>query len=180
MKWNKSILLLASLSWLSLAFAADNPRYLNIDTSRTGMDSTAFDFWLGKWNATWTSSGKTFHATNHITRKMNNHFIHESFEIIDGPMKGYKGESYSTLDKPSGQWKQTWIDNQGSYLDFTGKQEGDNRIFERSFTNKAGEAVRQRMVFRNIKPDTFDWDWQSSKNGGEWQMMWQLQYTRSK
>ena len=94
---------------------------------------------------------------------MNGHFIHESFEILDGPTKGFKGESFSTLDRQSGLWKQTWIDNQGAYLDFIGNQEGDAKIFERSFTNKAGENIRQRMVFRNIKKDGFDWDWQSSK-----------------
>jgi hypothetical protein len=53
-------------------------------------------------------------------------------------------------------------------------------MFERSFTNKAGEAIRQRMRFRNISKDSFDWDWQSSKNGGEWKMLWELKYTRVK
>lgn len=144
------------------------------------MDSSAFDFWLGEWNATWVDSGKTYHATNTITKKMNGHFIHESFEITDGPNKGYKGESYSTLDKHSGLWKQTWIDNQGAYLDFIGKQEGDVKIFERSFTNKAGETIRQRMRFRNIQAMSFDWDWQTSKNNGEWILLWHLKYTKKK
>lgn len=142
------------------------------------LDSSAFDFWLGNWQATWSDSVKTYHATNNITRKMNGHFIHESFTIIDGPNKGYIGESYSTLDKQTGIWKQTWIDNQGAYLDFIGKQENGIKIFERSFTNKDGVPIRQRMLFRNIQADSFDWDWQVSRNGDEWRMVWQLKYKR--
>ena len=144
------------------------------------MDSSAFDFWVGEWNATWTASGTTYHAENDVKRIMKGHFIHESFVITDGPNKGYKGESFSTLDKQNGVWKQTWIDNQGAYLDFVGKQEGDVRIFERSFTNKTGDNIRQRMRFRNITRSSFDWDWQRSKNNGDWQMLWQLRYTKKK
>lgn len=166
--------------FLLYAFTSKINVPVRTSSAQTTMDSAAFDFWLGKWNATWIDSGKTYHATNIITKKMNGHFIHESFEIIDGPNKGYKGESYSTLDKQSGLWKQTWIDNQGAYLDFTGKQDGDVKIFERSFTNKAGDTIRQRMRFRNIKKDSFDWDWQSSKNDGEWKLLWELKYTRAK
>lgn len=166
------LLLSVCLSW----HRSPNPR----TASSATMDSTAFDFWLGDWHATWIDSGKTYHATNSVEKKMNGHFIHESFAITDGPNKGYKGESFSTLDKQSGLWKQTWIDNQGAYLDFVGKQEGDVKIFERSFTNKAGDNIRQRMRFRNIQKGSFDWDWQSSKNNGEWIMLWQLKYTKAK
>src|SRR5215211_1316053 len=119
----KHLFMLVTSIFLSLSFTSKI--HLPQSDSRISMDSSAFDFWLGKWNATWVDSGKTYHARNTVTRKMNDHFIHESFEILDGPNKGYKGESFSTLDKQSGLWKQTWIDNQGAYLDFTGKEEGD-------------------------------------------------------
>ena len=173
-----SQLLVAVILITFLCFSTGKAQSSIVLSQQAVMDSTAFDFWLGEWNVTWTSADKIYHATNTITRKMNGHFIHESFEILDGPSKGFKGESFSTLDRQSGLWKQTWIDNQGAYLDFIGNQEGDAKIFERSFTNKAGENIRQRMVFRNIKKDGFDWDWQSSKNGGEWKMLWQLRYVR--
>lgn len=149
-------------------------------TIQNVLDSAAFDFWLGTWQATWSDGSKTYHATNTITRQMNGHFIHESFEIIDGPQRGYKGESYSTLDQTTGLWKQTWVDNQGAYLDFIGRQENDAKIFERSFKNKSGETIRQRMLFKNIKPDSFDWDWQVSRNGADWKTSWFLKYQRVK
>ena len=75
--------------------------------------------------------------------------------------------------------KQTWVDNQGAYLDFVGSQDGDVKIFERKFTNKAGDTIHQRMRFLNINKDSFDWDWQSSKDGAEWKTLWVLEYRRA-
>jgi len=38
-----------------------------------------------------------------------------------------------------------------------------------------------RMVFSNINPDSFDWDWQSSGDSGKtWKLAWHLHYTRVK
>jgi hypothetical protein len=145
-----------------------------------GLDSTAFDFWLGKWNATWTENGVTCHGANTITRTMNNKVIHESFRILDGANKGFTGESFSVLDKTDKQWKQTWIDSEGAYLDFTGAVDGDTKIFERSFKNVEGKNLYQRMRFYNITKDSFMWDWEKSEDGKTWNLAWQISYTRMK
>ena len=144
------------------------------------MDSASYDFWLGNWNGTFDENGKTCHATNHITRIMNNKYIHEDFTIIDGENKGYKGESFSVLDQSDKKWKQTWIDSQGGYLDFVGDKDGDTKIFKRNFTNPNGKIIYQRMRFYNIQKDSFTWDWESSKDGSTWQLDWRINYTRVK
>ncbi|MES2398262.1 MAG: hypothetical protein V4549_19765 [Bacteroidota bacterium] len=142
------------------------------------LDSTAFDFWLGKWKATWDENGKTCHGTNTITKMMNDKFIHESFDILDGSNKGFKGESFSVLDKADGKWKQTWIDTQGSYLDFTGTTDGDTKIFERTFTDIKGKTTHQRMRFYEIKKNSFMWDWENSAEGKIWDLAWRISYIR--
>jgi hypothetical protein len=39
----------------------------------------------------------------------------------------------------------------------------------------------QRMVFENITKDAFDWNWETSKDGGaSWTLSWHLHYTRRK
>lgn len=144
------------------------------------LDSTAFNFWLGTWNATWDENGTTCHGTSEITRIMNNTFIHESFSILDGANKGFKGESFSTLDNTDGKWKQTWIDTDGSYLDFTGGIDGDTKLFERNIVNTKGIKTYQRMRFYNIKPDSFLWDWEKSEDGIKWNLSWRISYTRDK
>jgi hypothetical protein len=36
-----------------------------------------------------------------------------------------------------------------------------------------------RMVFTNIKPDSFDWRWEASTDGGKtWQVNWPIHYKR--
>lgn len=144
------------------------------------LDSTAFNFWLGKWDATWDENGTLCHGTNTITRKMNDFFIHENFVVLDGANKGFVGESFSILDKKDGKWKQTWIDNSGGYLEFTGAVDGDVKIFEQSFINKNGKKIYQRMRFYNIQQDSFLWDWENSTDGLVWNLSWRINYTRAK
>jgi hypothetical protein len=36
------------------------------------------------------------------------------------------------------------------------------------------------MVFENIADDHFDWRWESSRDDGEWKLLWLLHYSRVK
>lgn len=146
-----------------------------------------FDFWVGKWNATWKNpDGTTGKATNEITRVLNNKVIRENFQVTnDKNLKGFHGLSFSVYNPFAKAWKQTWVDNQGAYLDFYGKFEGDKRIFERKFTGATGKfkgkVMMQRMVFYHIKPQSFDWDWETSLDEGKtWKLNWRIRYTRIK
>lgn len=146
-----------------------------------------FDFWVGKWNASWTNpDGTKGKATNEITRTLGGKVIKEDFQVKDDPkIKGYIGWSFSVYNPASKTWKQTWVDNQGGYLDFTGSFDGNKRIFERSFLGTKGKfkgkKIKQRMVFYNIRHESFDWDWESSLDGGKtWKKNWQIKYTRVK
>jgi hypothetical protein len=47
--------------------------------------------------------------------------------------------------------------------------------------NPASQMTASRMVFSNVKPDSFTWSWEATKNGGKsWSLSWRLQYTRKK
>ena len=42
-----------------------------------------------------------------------------------------------------------------------------------------GTKILQRMVYKNITADEFDWSWESSSDGGKtWQVMWPIHYKR--
>lgn len=145
-------------------------------------DTAWFDFWIGDWNLHWYEKDSV-KATgkNNISRVLGNKIILEQFKALTGQNKGFEGKSWSVLDKSSGQWKQTWVDNSGAYLDFTGRVEGQNRIFERSVTKKDGTIIWQRMVFKNITPRSFTWEWESSNdNGKTWNLAWRIFYSRKK
>jgi hypothetical protein len=136
------------------------------------------DFWLGEWDVSWPGdNGAVVHGHNSIHRTLDGCVVEEHF--TGGNAMALRGMSVSMFDARSGRWKQTWVDNQGSYLDFTGGFAGGQMVFEREFA-RDGKHIRQRMVFKNIRGNEFDWSWERSEDGGKtWQVQWPIHYKRA-
>ncbi len=136
------------------------------------------DFWVGEWDLTWTVNGDEGGGTNSVTKTLGGAVIHEHFSGIYGPNGGYLGESFTTFNPRSQTYYQTWVDMNGGYLDFTFNSEDDKYIFIREVDFGQG-PVRTRMVFYNIKPHSFTWDWQRYNfETEEWATNWQIIYQR--
>ena len=78
---------------------------------------------------------------------------------------------------------QTWVDNNGAYLDFAGgwlpDQDGGRMVLERS-TGRLSPA-RQRMTWHSISARSFVWEWAAQATGHPaeaWDLMWRLRYDR--
>jgi hypothetical protein len=135
-----------------------------------------FDFWVGEWDASWPGQkqGEVLKGTNSIKRVLDSCIVEENFS--GGPLKGH---SVSVYVPRAGKWKQTWVDNQGSYLDFVGEFKDGQMTLWREATKPDGTKIMQRMVFKNIKSDSFDWSWEASQDGGKtWQVQWPIHYQR--
>ena len=133
-------------------------------------------FWVGDWDATWPGAkGQPVqHGRNTIERILDGCGFQEHFT---GP-QGFVGTSISSWSKQSG-WRQTWIDNQAAFMDFTGGKDGTTFIFGRDATKPDGTKIKQRMVFKNITHDAFDWSWEASTDGGKtWTVNWPIHYVR--
>jgi len=133
-----------------------------------------FDFWLGEWDLRWLDpSGREVTGFNRIAKIYGGCVLLEEFDGRDGtPLRG---GSISSYDIAASKWKQVWVDNQGSWLDFEGGVSDGNPIFIR----RVGADKAQRMVFRDVKKDALIWDWESSADGGKtWARQWRIQYTR--
>ena len=135
-------------------------------------------FWVGEWDLTWTNAdGTEGRGTNSITRTYDDCVIHESF----ADESGFEGMSVSVLDRRSGQWRQTWVDNQSAFLLFTGSQTENGAMEFRSaaFTDQQGNQRVNRMTWKNVTDDTFDWHWQTSTDeGANWSDLWVIHYAR--
>lgn len=130
------------------------------------------DFWVGDWDLVW-EGGK---GRNVVTSDLGGCVITENFDGT--PSSPLKGTSVSTYNKRSGRWQQTWVDNQGSYLDFTGGLVDSSMVLAREATIE-GKTVHQRMVFYDIEPDALLWNWERSEDAGAtWDVMWKIHYTR--
>jgi len=137
-----------------------------------------FDFWVGEWELTWPGEkGAVARGHNSIRRTLDGCVVEENFS--GGDAMHLRGKSVSTFDARAGRWKQTWVDNEGGYLDFTGAFNGGQMVLERAFT-RGGKTIRQRMVFKNIRANELDWSWERSDDGGKtWKVQWPIHYKRS-
>ena len=134
-----------------------------------------FDFWLGLWECTW---GKNEIGSNRVERILDGKIIQENFN--GGASMNLQGISHSVWDPERQLWCQTWVDNNGSYLDFTGGFRDGQMVLSRDAIVR-GEACKQRMVWYNITESEFDWNWERSDDGGKiWKVNWQIKYRRKK
>jgi hypothetical protein len=133
-----------------------------------------FDFWVGQWDASW-EGGK---GINNISKILGGCVVFEEFDAT--PSSPLIGKSFSVYNIRTGKWHQTWVDNSGGYLDFSGNWQDDKMILSRSAEIK-GVVTIQRMVWYNITDNKFDWNWEKSTDGGKtWTVSWKIQYTRKK
>ena len=106
---------------------------------------------------------------------MDDKVIQENFSAPD-----LTGMSVSVYDKERKAWCQTWVDNSGSYFDFTGNFNNGKMILQRDAIVR-GEACKQRMVWYEIQADKFEWNWERSDDEGKtWKVLWNIHYTRNK
>jgi hypothetical protein len=136
-------------------------------------EAQQFDFWLGEWDLTW---GESDQGTNKISKIMGGCVILEEFS--GAPAMDFQGMSVSVFNQRTGLWHQTWVDNNGGYLDFKGSFENGKMVLSRTATIE-GKPALQRMVWYNLSENVLDWNWERSLNGGEtWDVLWSIHYKR--
>jgi len=138
-------------------------------------DGTELEFWLDEWDLTWDGG----RGTNRLTRILDDRVILEQFDEIGAPGDtALVGQSWSVFDVERKRSHQTWVDNQGGYLELRGDIVDRCFAFVRAAPER-GENVRQRMVFRDVEPDSFRWTWESSDDdGATWAVRWEIAYLR--
>lgn len=131
------------------------------------------DFWLGEWDVSWHEGG---HGTNSIRRVLGGKVVQEDFDGT--PAIDLRGRSVSVYREKLGEWHQTWVDNQGNYWHLQGGWR-DDRFVLITDDRIEGNAVKFRMVFHDIEPDSLSWDWELSRDGGaSWELRWRIHYER--
>ena len=150
---------------------------LTIDGNCNSENSRQFDFWIGNWSLDWKNADGTNGKGTNVVKKIYDGCVIE--ENFDGtPSIPLKGKSFSVYDEKNKIWKQTWVDNNGSYLDFKGGMIDNKMILKRNF-NLNGNKIFQRMIFYNIGENEFDWNWEKSTDEEKtWQLLWKIHYMR--
>ncbi|MEO7744274.1 MAG: DUF1579 family protein [Usitatibacter sp.] len=166
------LLALFASTWASGA-AAQTPPVYGCDNP----ESKQLDFWLGEWELTYAGPNNAVaKSRNRVTKIMDGCAVLEQFE--GSPGTKLNGHSVSIFDRATKRWKQTWVDNTASYLDFNGGLADGKMTFTRE-AERQGKKVRQRKVFQDIRPDALKWLWQASPDGGAtWTTQWEIDYKR--
>ena len=137
------------------------------------MNGSELDFWPGSWRARWEGG----EGTKTITREFDGKVVVERFE--GRPSLELTGYSVSVFDAEADLWRQTWVDDQGSYFALTGGSEGDTFVLRMSAV-RGGVPVELRMVFCDIEADSFRWVWERSMDAGAtWDPAWEIAYKRT-
>ncbi|MDX1530209.1 MAG: hypothetical protein R3362_01655 [Rhodothermales bacterium] len=163
------ILLLAAVAFAGLA-PAPSPAACTDPAARQ------LDFWTGEWALTWEAQDGPGRGTNTITQSLDGCVIHERFAAENG----FEGMSVSVYDARSQQWRQTWVDNRGGYLLFTGGLHGGQMELRTApFANPQGQEQISRMIWQDVTADALTWHWQRSlDDGATWQDLWVIRYAR--
>jgi hypothetical protein len=170
---------LRHLTWLAIAFPLAACAEAAAPAPCSATEAKQFDFWLGDWKVRWdaTPGGEPAGTgRNRVGRILGGCVVEENFST-DGAQP-LIGRSVSIWNPQRKRWLQTWVDNQGSYLDFAGEFKDGRMVLARETLDGSGQRLLQRMVFENISGERFDWRWESSRGDGEWKLVWLLHYER--
>jgi hypothetical protein len=138
-------------------------------------EARQFDFWIGEWVLEWGDGNR---GRNVIRKALDGCVIEENFDGT--PAIPLRGMSVSTYNAGLKKWQQTWVDNQGGYLDFRGEFKDSKMVLERK-ARLNGREVLQRMVWYDIAGDGLYWNWERSEDEGRtWKVLWKIKYTRKK
>lgn len=165
--------------WLCFVGAVALGQQTSASNPCAAPEQKQLEFWVGEWDLSWPAQeqGKLDHGTNSIHRLLDSCVVQESFSGESA--MHLRGMSVSIFDMRAHKWKQTWVDNEGGYLDFVGELKDGQMILARNAVRPDGTPVVQRMVFKNITPNEFDWSWEASTDGGKtWTVNWPIHYKR--
>ena len=133
----------------------------------------AFDFWVGEWNV--TQNGQ-FAGTNSVQPILGHCAIFEQWESAGGSF----GKSFNYYDPGHDHWRQIWIGDSGSIIEFTGEARDGGIFYTAETINPAdGSVTLHKFEFTQLDGGIVRQYWEtSSDNGTTWTPIWDGRYER--
>jgi len=160
-------MLLTSPAW------AIPPPYVSPNCAAPEFDQ--MDFWVGNWRLTWDGG----EATSQVTKEFDGCVVHEAFRQEEHGKMPLIGASFSAYHAINRIWRQTWIDNRNGYYHLSGGPQPGGTFMLQAI-RMGREPQMLRMVFEDIKADSFTWRLQVSDDGDAWTDKWVIHYARTK
>jgi tetratricopeptide (TPR) repeat protein len=131
----------------------------------------AFDFWIGEWTV--TQNGQ-FAGNSNVQPILGHCTIFEQWEGASGTF----GKSFNYYDPGHDHWRQIWISDSGSFIEFTGEARDGGIFYTAETINPADASVtHHKFEFTVIGEGGVRQYWETSTDGGEtWQSIWDGRY----
>ena len=100
----------------------------------------AFDFWIGDWDV---FQNDALAGRNRITSILGGCLIFEEWQSASGSL----GKSFNYYDPSKDHWRQIWVADSGSIIEFTGKAR-DGGIFYTAETSESRDRRRNAPPLR--------------------------------
>lgn len=138
-----------------------------------------FDFWVGNWNVTpWAAAPSTNPAsigTNRVDLMLEQCMLLENWTAAGGG----QGKSVNFWDTNRNKWRQVWVADGGSSLDYTGEFSDGAMRFEGWTLGRNGGRVLQKLTFFPVSRDTVRQLFETSSDSGRtWQSGFDGRYVR--
>ncbi len=133
----------------------------------------AFDFWIGEWNV---SQNGQFAGANSIQPILGHCVLFEQWEGSSGTL----GKSFNYYDPGRDHWRQIWVSDSGTFIEFTGEARDGGIFYTAETRNPAdGSITLHKFEFTQIDNGAVRQYWETSSDGGEtWTAIWDGRYER--
>jgi tetratricopeptide (TPR) repeat protein len=141
-------------------------------------ENRQFDFWVGEWDVTDSSSGVTA-GSSRIDKELGDCVIWENWTSANST---YAGKSYNIYNASLKRWEQFWVDNVGGMIHFYGGlKDGVMDFYTDEIPQADGTRLKRHLQFFNLSPDKVRQFSQGSTDTGKtWNVEYDFTYTRKK
>lgn len=179
----QSFLALTFLALLTCVIAI-HPVNAEEDAAEAGVPTTrfpcstderhrAFDFWIGEWEV--TANGQLA-GNNRITPILGHCVIFEEWTSINGN----EGKSFNYYDPGHDHWRQIWVGDTGTFIEFTGQARDGGIFYTAETVNRAdGSRTLHKFEFTQLDNGIVRQFWQTSTDDGKtYATIWDGHYSR--
>jgi tetratricopeptide (TPR) repeat protein len=137
-----------------------------------------FDFWVGQWDvAPWALPNAPRGAAgfNDVHPILEQCIVFENWHGTAGG----DGKSFNYYDTNLRKWRQIWMSDGGSALDYTGEFRDGAMRFDAWTLGAGGRRVLQKLTFTAYGPDTVRQTFEASQDSGKtWAVTFDGRYVR--
>lgn len=147
----------------------------NVNPCKYTPEFRQFDFWVGEWTVQ-NPKGQTVGSSS-VQRILGDCVLFENWTGAGGG----QGKSFNIYNTSTGKWQQTWVDQTGTVIEFSGECKNGVLQYVGEKIGTDHSKTLNRMTFTKLPEDRVHQVWeQSTDDGKTWTTAFDGIYIRKK